>query len=160
MPARFQVRRSAIHGNGVFARRALAGGSRVLEYKGRLITHAEANALYEGSIEQGHTFLFDLNEHYIIDGNQGGNSARWINHSCAPNCRAEVHVDSDGDALRDRVIIEALRDIAPGEELTYNYGIVLDVPHTPRLKRLWACRCGAAQCTGTLLQPRRRVRAA
>ena len=158
MPARFLVRRSAIHGNGVFARTPLAGARRVLEYKGRLITHAEANALYDGSIEEGHTFLFDLNEHYIIDGNQGGNSARWINHSCAPNCRAEVHVNIDGDARRDRVIIVALRDIAPGEELTYNYGIVLEVPHTSRLKRLWACRCGMPRCSGTLLQPRARRR--
>jgi len=60
-----------------------------------------------------------------------------------------------GNPRRDRVVIEALRDIAPGEELTYNYGIRLSVPHTPKLKKLWACLCGANACSGTLLQPKR-----
>jgi SET domain-containing protein len=82
-----------------------------------------------------------------------GNSARWINHSCAPNCRAYIE-EVDG-ARKDKVIIESRRAIKAGEELTYNYGIVLDVPHTPKMKKLWGCRCGAKRCTGTLLQPKR-----
>lgn len=152
---RLSTRRSPIHGTGVFATRALRIGEAVLEYKGRRLTHAQADDLYGDGGEGGHTFLFTLNAHYIIDANQQGNSARWINHSCAPNCQALVVESASGDARRDRVVIEALRDIKAGEELTYDYGITLDVPHTVRLKKLWACRCGAPQCTGTLLKARR-----
>ena len=155
MPARFQVRRSAIHGHGVFARVAIPAGAHILDYKGRLITHAQADRLYGDSAASGHTFLFMLNARYIIDANVGGNAARWLNHGCAPNCAASIHEHPGGDARRDRIVIEALRDITPGEELTYNYGIVLEMRHTARMKRLWACRCGAPGCTGTLLQRKR-----
>src|SRR3546814_1129740 len=84
------------------------------------------------------------------------NAARFINHSCAPNCEAVVHQNKNGKRHKDKIQIEAIRDIAAGEELTYNYGIVLHEPHTARLKKLWACHCGAPNCTGTLLQPKRR----
>jgi SET domain-containing protein len=67
-----------------------------------------------------------------------------------------VEENADGDRRRDKVVIEALRKIKPGEELTYDYGIVLEVPHTPRLKKLWRCLCGSPHCTGTLLKPKRR----
>lgn len=156
MPRRFAARRSPIHGNGVFAVASIRKGETIVEYKGRLMTHAQADRLYGDGADTGHTFLFTLNERYIIDANRDGNTARWINHSCAPNCEALVYEADDGNARHDRVMIEALRDIAPGEELTYNYGIVLDVPHTTRMKKLWACRCGAPGCTGTLLQPKPR----
>ncbi|MDZ3822187.1 MAG: SET domain-containing protein-lysine N-methyltransferase [Pseudoxanthomonas sp.] len=156
MTRRIEVRRSGIHGRGVFAAADLGAGIRVIEYRGRRISHDEADRTYDGTLDSGHTFLFTLNDHWIVDANQGGNSARWINHSCDPNCEAVIHVDRNGDEARDRVFIETLRPIRAGEELTYNYGIVLDVPHTARLKRVWACRCGARNCTGTLLQPRRR----
>jgi SET domain-containing protein len=155
MPRRFVARRSPIHGNGVFASAPIRKGERILEYKGTLMTHAEADAMYGDGGETGHTFLFTLNEQYIIDANRKGNTARWINHSCAPNCQALVEESEDGDPRRDRIVIEALRNIRPGEELTYDYGIVLDVPHTPRLKKLWKCLCGAPNCTGTLLKPKR-----
>lgn len=155
MTRRIAARRSPIHGNGVFALAPLAAGETVIEYKGRLISHEQADALYGDGAESGHTFLFTLNDDWIIDANVGGNSARWMNHSCAPNCQALVEVADNGDSRNDRVLIETLRQIQPGEELTYNYGIRLDVPHTARMKRLWACRCGAEQCTGTLLQPKR-----
>lgn len=155
MSRRIQQRRSRIHGNGVFAAADIAAGARLIEYKGLRRTHEEADALYGDSLETGHTFLFTLNDDYLIDANVDGNVARWINHSCAPNCQAVLEEDPEGDPLRDRVFIEALRDIAAGEELTYNYGIRLAVPHTAALKRQWACRCGAADCTGTMLQPKR-----
>ena len=83
----------------------------------------------------------------VIDANVGGNSARWINHSCAPNCEAR---EIDG-----RVFIHALRDLRAGEELFYDYHLSLDERHTPRLKREYACRCGAPDCRGTMLAPRR-----
>ncbi len=152
---RIATHRSSIHGRGVFAVSALHAGETIIEYKGKRLTHAQADDLYGDGGEGGHTFLFTLNARYIIDANQQGNSARWINHSCAPNCQALVVESASGDARRDRVVIEALRDIRPGEELTYDYGITLDVPHTARLKKLWTCRCGAPQCTGTLLKARR-----
>ncbi|MDE1958704.1 MAG: SET domain-containing protein-lysine N-methyltransferase [Xanthomonadaceae bacterium] len=155
MPVRIVARRSSIHGQGVFARTRIPAGALILVYKGRLITHAQADRRYGDSTESGHTFLFTLNARYIIDANADGNAARWINHSCVPNCRACVVENRDGDPRRDRVQIEALRDITPGEELTYNYGIVLESRQTPRLKRLWACRCGSVACTSTMLQPKR-----
>ncbi len=153
MTRRLIVRRSPIHGNGVYAAVDIPAHAVLIQYKGRLITHAGADRLYAGGADTGHTFLFTLNDKYIVDANVGGNSPRWINHSCAPNCSAYVE-EVDG-ARRDRVLIESKRAIKAGEELTYNYGIVLDVPHTAKMKRIWACRCGAKRCTGTMLKPKR-----
>lgn len=152
MPRRYVARRSPIHGNGVFATTPIAKGEEIIEYKGTLMSHADADTMYGDGGETGHTFLFTLNDDYIIDANRGGNTARWINHSCAPNCRAVVEENPHGDRRRDRVLIEAIRAIKPGDELTYDYGITLDVPHTARLKKLWQCRCGSPKCTGTLLK--------
>lgn len=148
------VRRSPIHGNGMFAARDLPAEYRLIQYRGRLLTHAQADRRYGGSVESGHTFLFTLNERYVVDGNDGGNAARWMNHSCEPNCQAVLH-EHASDRRRDRIFIETLREIRAGEELVYDYGIVLDVPHTARLKRIWACRCGSERCSGTLLKPKR-----
>ncbi len=158
MPARIVTRRSQIHGNGVFAATDIPAGTRLIQYKGRMITHAQSDALYPESADTGHTFLFVLNEKYVLDANREGNSARWINHSCDPNCEAVLVENEHGDPRRDRVYIESIRDIRAGEELTYNYGIVLDVAHTKAMKRIWACRCGSANCTGTILQPKRKGR--
>lgn len=155
MPRKIVARRSAIHGNGVFAVAALAKGERVMEYKGRRRTHAEVDAGDTGDAESGHTFLFTLNDDYVIDANYEGGVARWINHSCAPNCEAVLEEHEGDDRTKDRVFIEAIRAIKPGSELTYDYGITLAEPHTPRLKKIWACRCGAKACTGTMLKPKR-----
>ncbi len=157
MTRRIAARRSPIHGNGVFATAAIAKGEEIIQYKGKLLTHDEADELYGDGGETGHTFLFTLNDDYIIDANQQGNSARWINHSCAPNCRALVEEDANGNPRKDKVVIETIRAIKPGEELTYDYGIVLEAPHTPRLKKLWRCLCGSPKCTGTLLKPKRKA---
>lgn len=154
MPSKIQSRKSSIHGNGVFARQAIAKGERVIEYKGELRSHEDVDAGEAGDVESGHTFLFTLNDEWVIDGSRRGNAARWINHSCAPNCEAMI-IEHDSDRRRDKVVIEALRNIAPGEELTFNYGIRLAERHTARLKQVWACRCGARDCTGTMLQPKR-----
>lgn len=157
MAAPIVVRRSRIHGHGVFAARDLPEGTALIEYTGRLITVAQADELYD-EIYTGHTFLFTLNEAYIIDGNVDGNDARWINHGCEPNCIPYLHAHPR-DRRKDRVIIETLRDVEEGEELSYDYGISFDVPYSARLKRIWACRCGAPTCTGTLLKPRDHERA-
>lgn len=154
MLRRFSARHSPIHGMGVFALRRIHRDERIIRYKGRIISHEQADEEYGDGAETGHTFLFTLNDDYVMDGNVGGNTARWINHSCEPNCEALIEEAEDGKPEHDKVVIEALRDIEPQEELTYNYGIVLDVPHTQRMKRLWACRCGSPRCTGTILQPK------
>jgi len=151
-----QLRRSNIHGNGVFASKPIAKGARIVRYMGLLRTHDEVDAAYGGMEETGHTFLFTLNDEYVVDGNIKGNIARWINHSCEPNCEAVIEQDGQGRTHHDKIFIEALRRIQPGEELTFNYGITLTERHTPKLKQLWGCRCGAPTCTGTMLQPKRK----
>ncbi|MCX7135734.1 MAG: SET domain-containing protein-lysine N-methyltransferase [Proteobacteria bacterium] len=140
------VRGSAIHGRGVFAVRDIAKGERIIEYKGRLITEAAADERY-GDDEGNHTFLFLLDNDMVIDGNHGSNSARWINHSCHPNCEPM----EEGN----RLYIEAIRNIKAGDELSYEYNLVIEDRYTPAIKRLYACRCGTAKCHGTFLAARR-----
>ena len=155
MAKKIERRNSRIHGSGVFATETIRKGEPIVEYKGKLITHAEADALHHGDIDTGHTFLFTLNEKWIIDANRKGNIAMWINHSCEPNAIAFVHEHKSGKLKKDKVIIEALRKILPGEEITYDYGFEFDVPYTKKLLKIWACRCGAPACTGTMLKPRK-----
>lgn len=158
MASKIARKTSRIHGNGVFATAKIKKGEPIVEYKGRIITHAEADAEHHGDLLTGHTFLFTLNEDWIIDANRGGNIAKWINHSCEPNAIAFVHGHESEDLRKDKVIIEALRDIAPGEEVTYDYGFEFDVPYTKALKKIWACRCGSPKCTGTMLKGEGRKR--
>ena len=115
MPKKIEARRSAIHGNGVFATEAIAKGERVIRYKGLLRTHAEVDEVYAEEADSGHTFIFTLNDKYVIDANVDGNDARWINHSCDPNCEAAWLEHDSGKKRKDRIYIEALRDIKPGE---------------------------------------------
>ncbi len=153
---KIEARLSPIHGNGVFATELIEKGERVVRYKGKLRTHAEVDEEYGDDDEDGHTFLFTLNDDYVVDANVDGNVARWINHSCDPNCESEIEENAKGKRHKDKVFIHAIRDIKPGEELTYNYGIVLvDEPHNAKNKKLWACKCGSKKCTGTMLQPKR-----
>lgn len=149
------LRRSHIHGNGVFATKKIPANKRVVQYRGKLLTHDEVDSAKGGDVETGHTFLFTLNEHYVIDGSTNGNIARWLNHSCTPNCEAFAVDGRDGKPESERIFIEAKREIRAGEELTYDYGIVLEDRHTPRLKKIWECRCAAESCTGTLLKPKK-----
>jgi uncharacterized protein len=139
------VRGSKIHGKGVFAARAIAKGERIIEYKGRLITEEEADKLY-GDDDSNHTFLFLLDNDMVIDAYRDGNSARWINHSCNPNCEP---MEED-----NRLYIHAIRSIKAGEELSYEYNLVIEDRYTPAIKRLYACHCGTRQCHGTFLARR------
>jgi hypothetical protein len=95
--------------------------------------------------DPNHTFYFHVDEDRVIDALHGGNSSRWINHSCDPNCEA--------DEVDGRIFIKALRDIAAGEELNYDYGLIIDERYTPKLKAEYPCWCGSAHCRGTLLAP-------
>jgi len=143
---RIVVRQSGVHGKGVFAAAPLEAGARLIEYKGERISWKEALRRHPHDPEQpNHTFYFALEDGDVIDGKVDGNSARWINHSCAPNCEAE---EIDG-----HVYIQALRDIPVGEELFYDYGLVIDAKQTRKLKREYECRCGARKCRGTMLAP-------
>lgn len=155
MPRKIAARLSPIHGNGVFATENIKKGERVVRYKGKVRGHEEVDEAYADVEEDGHTFLFTLNDDYVVDANIDGNIARWINHSCKPNCEAVIEENAKDKRRKDKVFIEAIRNIKEGEELTYNYGITLDEPHTAKLKKLWACKCGAKKCTGTMLQPKR-----
>jgi SET domain-containing protein len=146
---RIQVRQSGVHGRGVFAVAEIQPGDRVIEYKGEVITWPEALRRHPHDPSQpNHTFYFHVDEEHVIDGNVDGNNARWINHACEPNCEAD---ETDG-----RVFIKALRDLEPGEELFYDYGLSIDAPYTAKLKKEYECRCGAKNCRGTMLAPKKR----
>ena len=97
MPRNIALRRSPIHGNGVFAVADIAAATTLAEYRGRRLTIAEADDIYGDTLETGHTFLFTLNDEYVVDANLDGNIARWINHSCEPNCEPLLVEDADGD---------------------------------------------------------------
>jgi hypothetical protein len=144
---RIQMRRSDVHGNGVFAVQDLAEGETLIEYKGEVISWKEALRRHPHDPAQpNHTFYFHIDDGRVIDGNVKGNDARWINHSCEPNCEA--------DEVDGRVYIKALRNISAGEELNYDYGLIIDEPYTPKLLSEFPCWCGSEQCRGTLLTPK------
>lgn len=144
---RIQVRRSGIHGKGVFALRPIADGERIIEYKGEIVSWKKATDRQPDNGDPDHTFLFGLDDKRVIDANVGGNAARYINHSCEPNCETEQ--------IGDQVFIHAIRDIKPGEELYYDYQLTLDEPHTAKAKRQHACHCGAKRCRKTMLAKKR-----
>ena len=145
---RIQVRRSGVHGKGVFAVQPIAEGERIVEYVGEVITWKEAQRRHpHDPKDPNHTFYFHVDDKHVIDAKHGGNASRWINHACDPNCEA----DEDGG----RVFIKALRNIEPGEELSYDYGLIIDEPYTPKLKAEYPCWCGSKNCRGTLLAPKR-----
>ncbi|KNE75539.1 Proteins containing SET domain [Candidatus Burkholderia crenata] len=128
----------------MFAAMSLAKGERIIEYKGERISWKEALRRHpHNPDEPNHTFYFALENGKVIDGKVDGNSARYINHSCAPNCEAE---EKEG-----RVFIHTLRAIKEDEELYYDYGLVIDGRVTKKLKKEYECRCGAKKCRGTML---------
>lgn len=145
---RIQVRRSGVHGKGVYALQPIRAGETLIEYTGEVISWREALRRHpHDPTDPHHTFYFHVDEKRVIDAKFGGNASRWINHACEPNCEA--------DEVDGRVFIKALRDLKPGEELFYDYGLVIDERYTPALKRQYACHCGSPRCRGTMLAPRR-----
>jgi uncharacterized protein len=140
------VRDSAVHGRGVFATRRIEKGERIVEYLGERVSHDEADRRYELKDDNdSHTFLFIVDSKTVIDAGTDGNDARFFNHSCDPNCESVVE--------KRRVFIEALRTIAPGEEMTYDYQIYRDHDDPENIDEIFACRCGFANCRGTMLWP-------
>ena len=140
------VRDSNVHGRGVFATRRIEKGERIIEYLGERVSHDEADRRYESKEENdSHTFLFIVDSKTVIDAGTAGNDARFFNHSCDPNCESVVE--------KRRVFIEALRAIEPGEEMTYDYQIYRDHDDPENIDEVFACRCGFANCRGTMLWP-------
>jgi SET domain-containing protein len=139
-----EARNSRIHGRGVYAVAPIKKGTRIIEYLGDRISHAEADRRYEQKGEDdGHTFLFIASSRTVIDAGVGGNDARFINHSCNPNCETVIE--------GSRVFIDAIRNIKPGEELGYDYQLTWESTDDPAELALYACRCGAKRCRGTML---------
>ncbi|HWJ23541.1 MAG TPA: SET domain-containing protein-lysine N-methyltransferase [Gemmatimonadaceae bacterium] len=144
--APFELRRSAIQGRGAFATRRIRPGARIIEYLGEHISRDEGDRRYDDEhMGRHHTFLFALDDGSVIDAAVRGNAARFINHSCDPNCQA---IEEDG-----RIFIEAIRNIQPGTELTYDYAYERTDDHTDEDEALYVCRCGAPNCRGTILAP-------
>jgi uncharacterized protein len=146
---RIQVRKSGVHGKGVFALQPIAKGQAIIEYVGEIIGWSEALRRHpHDPKDPNHTFYFSLDDgSHVIDAKHGGNAARWINHACEPNCEA--------DETEGRVFIKALRRLKPGEELFYDYGLVIAERYTAKLKKEYECRCGSPLCRGTMLAPKR-----
>jgi SET domain-containing protein len=141
----YTVRNSSIHGRGVFASTEIPRGTSIIEYKGKRTSWDEALAAPDSDPDDpAHTFLFQIDDGRVIDARVRGNAARWINHSCWPNC--VTHEDDAG-----HVFIEAKRRIRAGDELTYDYRLTVEGRLTRKEKAQYACRCGTAKCRGTLL---------
>lgn len=128
-------RKSPIHGIGGFARRDIPAGTRVIEYVGERITKEESTRRCEANNQ----YIFCLNDRYDLDGNVPWNPARFLNHSCDPNCESEL------DEEAERIWIVARRDIRAGEELTFNYGYDLSE------YKDYPCNCGAPNCVGYIV---------
>jgi len=144
----YAVRHSAIHGRGVFSTMEIRRGTRIIEYRGKRTSWDDTMARPDSDPDDpAHTFLFEIDDGRVIDARVRGNAARWINHSCAPNC--VTHEDEAG-----RVFIEAKRRINPGEELTYDYRLSVEGRLTRKERARYACRCGSAKCRGSLLFPK------
>lgn len=141
-----EVRPSKIQGLGAFATQSIKKGTRIIEYKGQRVTPAEADRRYnDDASEHPHVLLFAVDSHTVIDGGIRGNEARFINHSCEPNCEAVTE--------KRRVFIEARRDIQSGEELLYDYNLTREDGDAWNLEQRYACHCGASNCRGTMLAP-------
>lgn len=124
---------SRIHGSGGYAAKAVPAGTQLIEYLGECITKEESHR----RCAAGNPFIFLLDDATDLDGNVDWNTARWLNHSCAPNCKAQLE--------EGRIWIVALRDLAAGEELTFNYGYDLTD------YRDFPCRCGTPACVGFIV---------
>jgi hypothetical protein len=149
--APIEVRNSPVHGSGVFALRKIRKGTTIIEYLGDRVTHEEVDERYADKLEtDSHTFLFTVNSKIVIDAGSNGNDARFVNHSCDPNCESTIK--------KKRVFIEAIRTIQPGEELNYDYAIGRDADDAANVEEIFACRCGAANCRGNMLEPRKTPR--
>jgi SET domain-containing protein len=142
----FELRTSEIQGTGAFATRTIRKGTRIIEYLGQRISWRTADKRYDDEkMSRHHTFLFTVDDKTVIDAAVRGNEARFINHSCDPNCEAIND--------RKRIFIEAIKTIPAGTELVYDYQYERTDDHTADDEKFYRCRCGSPKCRGTILAP-------
>lgn len=140
---KYFVEDSPVHGKGVFAAKDIKKGKKIIEYKGERISWAEANKRYIELDGHSHTMFFGIDEDTVIDGDDKGNEAKYINHSCKPNAEAK---NKSG-----RIYIYALKDIKKGKELFYDYKLEFEGKITKAVLKKYACFCGNKKCRGTQL---------
>ena len=142
----WKVKRSSIHGTGVFATHNIPKNSKIIQYIGDKILKSEGDKRsekrlkkYLNSKDDGSVYIFELNKKYDIDGSPLYNKARYINHSCNPNC--EVDIESE------EIWIKSIKNIKKGEELTYDYGFEFDKDDYKDN----ICKCEAKYCIGYII---------
>ena len=144
----FAIRTSKIQGRGAFSTRRIAKGARIIEYLGECIDEHESDVRYpDDEMGRHHTFLFSIGDGTrVLDAGPLEWPAKFINHSCDPNC--EAIEEEDG-----RVFISALKNIADGVELSYDYAYERTTEHTEADEKLYVCRCASPKCRGTIMAP-------
>tara|TARA_B000000557_G_scaffold89064_1_gene71991 strand:- start:4731 stop:5225 length:495 start_codon:yes stop_codon:yes gene_type:complete len=142
----WKVRKSKIHGNGVFATKRIKKNTKIIEYIGEKIIKSEGDKRsakrikkYLNSELDGSVYIFELNKKYDIDGSPLYNKARYINHSCDPNCEVEI--------IEEKIWITAIKDIKKTDELSYDYGYEFDSDDF----RDHICKCGSKNCIGFII---------
>ena len=143
------LRNSAIHNKGVFARVNIPKGTQIIEYVGDKITKKESDRRAEIALQRakykknkGAVYIFTLNKRYDIDGDVPYNTAKFINHSCDPNCETEI--------IDNRIWISSIKNIKKGEEISYDYGYDIDN------YKEHPCKCGSKNCTGYIVSEEKR----
>src|SRR5216684_5142308 len=135
---RVRIGQSRIHDAGLFATIDIKQGTKIIRYLGKKIPHEESDR----RLAAGNVYIFGLDEHYAIDGNTLKNTARYINHSCDPNCALQT--------TSRAIWVVAIRDIWEGEELTHQYNYEYD----PERYTDSPCFCGAKNCVGYIVDAR------
>ena len=142
----WKVKRSPIHGHGITATKNIKKGTRVIEYIGEKVTRAEGNRRSEKRIKKylnsnktGSVYIFELNRKFDIDGSFSYNKARYINHSCSPNCEVDI--------IDDQIWISSIKNIKKGDELSYDYGYEFDQDDFTDHE----CKCGSKNCIGYII---------
>lgn len=150
--SRVVVKTSEVHGAGMFSKKFIGEGETIIEYVGEIISHDEADIRGEETLEssdneKGAVYLFTLNKRHVIDGNVDYNFAKYMNHSCEPNCDAIIQYG--------RIFLIAARDIEPGEELFFDYSYEYDIHYQDH-----PCRCGTSKCVGFIVneEGRKKIR--
>ena len=142
----YEIRKSGIQGRGVFAKRRIRPGQKIVEYTGEKVSNDEADRRYdEDRMKRHHTFLFTLDDDNCIDGDVPTNEAKLINHSCDPNCEAIID--------KDHIWIYAVKNIQPGVELAYDYQYERTGGNIAELEKFYVCHCGSAKCRGSIMAP-------
>ncbi len=142
----WEVRKSKVHGSGIFASENIAKGTKIIEYIGEKISKTEGDRRSEKRIKKylhskvsGSVYIFELNKKFDIDGSPKYNKARYINHSCHPNCEVEIN--------RGHIWISSIKNIKKGDELSYDYGYEFDSEDY----KDHVCKCGSNNCIGYII---------